>query len=41
MKELGFNILTVIIGAILLTMELSYCVVRDTIVYIDKILKKY
>jgi hypothetical protein len=39
MKELVWLILIIVIGAILLTMEIGYCVVRDTIDYIKRYLK--
>lgn len=31
MKELAFDIETIIIGAILLSMEIGYCVMRDSL----------
>jgi len=36
MKELVWFIIAVVIGVILLTMEIGYCVVRDTIDAIKK-----
>jgi hypothetical protein len=36
MKELVWFIIAIVIGAILLTMEIGYCVVRDTIDAIKK-----
>jgi hypothetical protein len=36
MKELVWFVIIIVIGAILLTMEIGYCVVRDTIDAIKK-----
>jgi hypothetical protein len=41
MKDLAFDIESIIIGAILLTMEIGYCIIRDTIEKLERILKKY
>jgi hypothetical protein len=36
MKELVWFIIAVLIGTILLTMEIGYCIIRDTMDYIRK-----
>jgi hypothetical protein len=38
MKDICFGILTIIIGAILLSMEIGYCVVRDILEWARKVI---